>query len=127
MSSQPDSSHRIVVGTDGSPASVQAVQSQARQADLTGATLEVLTTWEWPTSFGWALPFPADYDPAAEARKLVEGVISKVRAAHPGLRIRATVAEGHPAPVLVQASDGADLLVVGSRGAASSPGCSSGR
>jgi hypothetical protein len=30
--------------------------------------------------------------------------------------IRPIVAEGHPAPRLVQVSDGADLLVVGSRG-----------
>jgi nucleotide-binding universal stress UspA family protein len=42
--------------------------------------------------------------------------VAPVRAAHPGLTIEETVAEGHAAPVLVEASKGADLLVVGSRG-----------
>jgi nucleotide-binding universal stress UspA family protein len=34
----------------------------------------------------------------------------------PPVTVRATVAEGHPADVLVRAARGADLLVVGSRG-----------
>ena len=34
----------------------------------------------------------------------------------PDIEVRQVVAEGHPAPILVKASEKADLLVVGSRG-----------
>ncbi len=116
MSSQPDSSHRIVVGTDGSPASTKAVEWAARQAELTGADLEVLMTWEWPTSYGWSLPVPSGYDPAHEAGQSLDKTLEPLRKAHPALTFKPTVLEGHPAPLLVKASQGADLLVVGSRG-----------
>ena len=49
---------RIVVGIDGSPSSLDALSWAARQADLTGSTLEVVMTWEWPSSYGWAVPGP---------------------------------------------------------------------
>jgi nucleotide-binding universal stress UspA family protein len=108
--------HRIVVGIDGSPSSVAALQWAARQADLTGSNLEAITTWEWPTSFGSPLPFPSDYDPEEDARTMLKGVIGQVMGEHPGISVQATIVEGRPAMVLVEASERADLLVVGSRG-----------
>ena len=39
-----------------------------------------------------------------------------LRAEHPGLVVDPRIVEGHPAPVLVETSKDADLLVVGSRG-----------
>ena len=39
---------RIVVGVDGSEPSVRALQWAARQAEWSGATLEVLTAWTFP-------------------------------------------------------------------------------
>ena len=71
MTTQSDTGHRIVVGVDGSEASVAAVAWAARQAELTGAVLEVVMTWEWPTSYGWSLPIPTGYDPAVESEKLL--------------------------------------------------------
>lgn len=106
---------RIVVGVDGSPASLAALEWAAQQATLTGAPLEVVTTWEWPQSFGWALPLP-DYNPAEDAGRMLDEATQKVRTAHPGLEVRTSVVGGHPAPTLVDASNGASLLVVGSRG-----------
>ena len=47
---------------------------------------------------------------------MLNDVLKPVRAAHPGISIDPSVIEGHPAPLLVKASSGADLLVVGSRG-----------
>ncbi len=116
MTTQPDTGHRIVVGVDGSEASVAAVAWAARQAELTGAVLEVVMTWEWPTSYGWSLPIPTGYDPAAESEKLLARILEPVRREHPGITLQPTILEGHPAPRLVEASTGADLLVVGSRG-----------
>lgn len=107
---------RIVVGVDGSSSSLEALSWAARLADLTDSVLEVVTTWEWPASYGWAVPVPADFDPEADVQRMLESAVAHVRAAYPGLRIDPRVVSGHPAPVLVEASKGADLLVVGSRG-----------
>jgi nucleotide-binding universal stress UspA family protein len=107
---------RVVVGLDGSPASLDALDWAARQADLTGSSLEVVMTWRWPSSYGWAVPVPDDFDPEEDVRAALESSIARVRAAYPDLAIDPRVVSGHPAPVLVEASKGADLLVVGSRG-----------
>jgi nucleotide-binding universal stress UspA family protein len=104
------------VGIDGSDASLDALAWAARQAELTGGTLLVLATWEWPASLGWAVPIPDNFNPASAAASGVEEAVARVRAEHPSLTIETLVAEGHPAPVLVDASRDADLLVVGSRG-----------
>jgi len=109
-------SGRIVVGIDGSSPSLDALDWAARQADLTGSSLEVVMTWMWPSSYGWAVPVPTDFDPEEDVRRSLEAALERVRARHPDLRVDPRVVSGHPAPVLVDASKGADLLVVGSRG-----------
>jgi nucleotide-binding universal stress UspA family protein len=73
-------------------------------------------TWDWPASYGWALPYPSDYDPAESTRAAAVEAASGLRANYPNIEISTRVEEGHPAPVLVEASKGASLLVVGSRG-----------
>jgi nucleotide-binding universal stress UspA family protein len=107
---------RIVVGIDGSPPSLDALSWAARQAGLTGASLEVVMCWEWPSSLGWAVPVPDDFDPEADIHRTLETALAPVRAAHPGVDIEGRVVHGHPAPILVETSKGAALLVVGSRG-----------
>jgi nucleotide-binding universal stress UspA family protein len=107
---------RIVVGFDGSPSSLDALTWAARQAERTSARLEVLMAWEWPSSYGWAVPVPEDFDPENDIRATLETALTPPRTSHPGVVIDARVERGHPAPILVEASKGADLLVVGSRG-----------
>ena len=107
---------RIVVGIDGSPASLEALAWAATQAERMGATLDAVTAWQWPTGYGWPLPFPEGFDPAADAERALETALAPVRDAHPVLELRSHVVEGHPAEVLVDASRGATLLVVGNRG-----------
>jgi nucleotide-binding universal stress UspA family protein len=117
MTSEPQTGPgRIVVGVDGSASSLDALAWAARQAALTSAGLEVVMTWEWPDSYGWAVPVPDDFDPESTVRRTLEDALAPVRAASPGLPIEEKVVNGHPAPVLVEASKDADLLVVGSRG-----------
>jgi nucleotide-binding universal stress UspA family protein len=105
-----------VVGVDGSPSSLKALEWAAGQAELTDATLEVVSTWEWPVSYGWAFTFPPDYDVATNAQKAIDPIIEDLRVSHPKLSLSSKVVQGHPAPALVEESAGADLLVVGSRG-----------
>ena len=112
---QPKGGHRIVVGVDGSPSSIAATEWAADQAELTGASLEVIMTWEWPYGFGLS-PIPSNWDPAHDSETVLDEALKPVREAHPSVTIQTSVLEGHPAPALVQASEGADLLVVGSRG-----------
>ena len=107
---------RIVVGIDGSPSSLDALAWAARQADLTGSRLEIVMTWELPSSYGWAVPVPTDFNPEEDVRKALESAVEQVRTEHPDLTVDPRVVSGHPAPILVEASKGADLLVVGSRG-----------
>lgn len=106
----------IVVGYDGSDSAAAALRWAIAQAELAGADVEAVSTWEWPASFGWAGPIPAGYDPEADARRLLDEAVARAVAEHPGVTVRTTVTEGHPAPVLIEASKGASLLVVGSRG-----------
>jgi nucleotide-binding universal stress UspA family protein len=113
---QESSIHRIVVGIDGSPSSTAVSDWAARQAELTGFVLEAVISWEWPLTYGGGVLLPNDYDPATDAHKMLDHALEAVRLAYPDITIRPVVVEGHPAPVLVEAAKGADLLVVGSRG-----------
>ncbi len=106
---------RIVVGVDGSECSLAALRWAAQQAHLTGLPLEVVLSYEW-IPFGLGFYLPDDYDPASNARKTLDDAIEKVRDAFDGVKFIPVVVEGHPAPALVEAARGADLLVVGSRG-----------
>ncbi|HEY5251626.1 MAG TPA: universal stress protein [Acidimicrobiales bacterium] len=116
MADEGGNQPRIVVGVDGSESSRQAMRWAAHQAELTGARLEVVITWELPTSFGWVPPYPSDFNPAEDAQTAADEEVSTALGAHPDVKVQTTVIEGHPAPTLVEASKGAALLVLGSRG-----------
>ena len=107
---------RIVVGVDGSAGAAHALRWAARQARYDGATLEAVTAWQYPAFFGWA-PVGADSaDFGSIAEKTLSDALNDVfGAAMAGLGA-GPVVEGYPAKILVHASEGADLLVVGSRG-----------
>jgi len=122
MTSASDSGRpRIVVGVDGSPSSISALTWAAHQAELTGARLDAVTAWQWPSKYQWVRT-PPDYDPAADTRASVDAIIDEVRSACPSVPIQSKVVEGHPARVLVEESQGAEMLVVGSRGHGEFPG-----
>jgi nucleotide-binding universal stress UspA family protein len=120
MSTAPITQPRIVVGVDGSPTSKAALRWAVHQAVLTGSTVDAVLAWEYPaaiTGFGWA-PVPVTDDAPLEtlADKTLAETISEVAGPDPAARINPVVANGYPAAVLLHAAEGADLLVVGSRG-----------
>jgi nucleotide-binding universal stress UspA family protein len=104
---------RIVVGVDGSPASLHALRFAHGQADLTGAELYAVTTWTYPLSFDDPVD-PTDWQANAEA--ILDTALTEAlpMSAVPGVRRHVT--EGHPAGVLLASVGEADMLVVGSRG-----------
>jgi len=106
----------IVAGVDGSESSLAALRWAMRQAELTGAPLEIVSAWEWPVSWGWQAPIPPGYDPADEARRQLDKAISAVLTPGDAIEARRTVIEGNPAPVLEALSKTADLIVIGSHG-----------
>lgn len=108
---------RIVVGVDGSDPSKDALLWASHQAELTGASVEAVITWEIsPNSYGVALPLPSDYDPAAIATQTLEETVRKVLGESGEAHVVARVVEGPPARSLLDVAKGADLLVLGSRG-----------
>jgi nucleotide-binding universal stress UspA family protein len=111
---------RIVVGVDGSPASVDAVRWAARQSDLTGAAVEAVISWDYPSTTGMEFG-SLDIDWADNARATLADAVH-VALGSGANTVTMTVTRGHPAEVLVAAARGADLLVVGSRGHLALPG-----
>jgi nucleotide-binding universal stress UspA family protein len=116
MPESHDAADLIVVGVDGSDASVDAARWAFEQARLTGHRLEVLTAWQWPLSWGTAMPFPTGYDPGADAQAMLDEIVDPLAESFPTVSVQRRAVEGHAAPVLIEASRHASLLVVASRG-----------
>lgn len=105
----------IVVGIDGSDPSKKALRWAARQAQLTGARLRAVMTWEIPNMAYWA-PLPEGLDLEKDARRALEATVDEVLGSDPGIVVTPVVVGGHPAPALLEQAADADLLVLGSRG-----------
>lgn len=113
--------HTIVVGIDGSEASVRALDFAAEEAVLRGAALRAVCVWEVPvTAYGdGMIPVvtPEMFDSYREhAQTIVDEAVARVAAARPDVPCTGEVVEGLPAGVLVEESENATLLVVGTRG-----------
>ena len=110
---------RIVVGVDGSENSVQALHFAIEEARIRGAELRAVSAWHVPPAVygaGWA-PASTDLD---EFRKLAEQSlresVEEAGSTEAGIEVTPVLREGHPVDVLIAESEGADLLVVGTRG-----------
>jgi nucleotide-binding universal stress UspA family protein len=105
----------IVVGVDGSQASKDALAWAAGQARLTSAELLAISAWRPPPTYGYPVNY-SDVDFESEARKKLEEIVNEVLGSEQTVPVVMRVAKGHPAQVLIDAAEGAGLLVVGSRG-----------
>jgi nucleotide-binding universal stress UspA family protein len=107
----------IIVGVDGSESSKQALRWALRYSDLTGTPATAVMTWQYPADYG-LVGFPPESElwrPDLDAARTLEATLTEVlgdrRAA-----FAAITPQGNPAHVLVELSETATLLVVGSRG-----------
>jgi nucleotide-binding universal stress UspA family protein len=111
---------RIVVGVDGSASSLAALRWAVHQAELTGGTVDAVVAWQMPatmTGFGFAPVAVADgSEMERTAERALDQAVTKVADPERGPAVRRLVVQGFPASVLLGASAGADLLVLGSRG-----------
>jgi len=121
----PASEHRtgsrIVAGVDGSPSSVSALRWAIRQAGLTGAAVDAVIAWHYPVVVGGGygvapMVTPGGFEFKENAEKILAGAIDAARDPGSAVPVHARAVEGNAARVLLDAADGADLLVVGSRG-----------
>lgn len=109
-------SRRVVVGVDGSAASLIALDIARMEAQGRGLPLEVVMAWErldQPRQ-----PEKPGFDPHF-SQEQADAHLAMVLAGHPATRKLPTTTQavcGHPAQVLLETGAGADLVVVGSRG-----------
>jgi nucleotide-binding universal stress UspA family protein len=110
---------RVVVGVDGSHGAAEALGFAFEQASFRGIGLTVVHAYRWPagTDPGDMLPIVFDHDDLRDdqQRALAESLASW-REKYPDVDVRLDTASGRAAGVLVDASTGATLLVVGARG-----------
>jgi nucleotide-binding universal stress UspA family protein len=106
----------VVVGVDGSEHSKRALAWGARYAALTGAPLTVMAVWHPPLNYGWTGPTAPDRDPEADTRQMLEREAGEVLGAERPASVSLEVVQGPPGKVLVEASQHASAVVVGSRG-----------
>jgi len=119
MTSESKTEH-VVVGVDGSPASAVALSWAVRYASGLGATIRAVLAWHYPAAAGQAPVGVAPKSVTSEVEhsrdEILEKAISDAIGADPGVPIEREITYGHPAQVLIDESEAADLLVVGSRG-----------
>lgn len=106
---------RIVVGVDGSPSSRQALEWAIRQAGLTGAVVDAVMAWQYPANYGWVMD-ERQADLGGMAAQTLDKAVAQARPVQPEVEVRTRVLEQNPARALLDTAEGADLLVVGSRG-----------
>lgn len=110
---------RIVVGIDGSAHSRLAAEFALDLAARTQREVVAVTMWHVEVVGGIVVTEPGSPEwesVEARYRDLVESTIKPAREAHPDVPVTVEVHRGRAAETLVEASKGADLLVVGSRG-----------
>ena len=106
----PGGDRPIVVGADGSPASVPALDFAAEHADATGAPLDVLTCT------GTDLEDVEGTELWASAERIARAAADRARSNRPGLDVTSRVEACSADAGLVRASPQAGLVVVGTRG-----------
>ena len=112
---EDDRSTLIVVGVDGSDASKEALRWAVDQAGCTGGQVEAVVAWNFPPYIGMAL-VTDEFDYRAQAKAVLESSISDALGSDRPAYLRISVVKGNAARVLIDASRGAALLVVGNRG-----------
>ena len=113
---------RIVVGVDGSDCSKEALVWAAKEAALRRAALEAVCAFHVPAGWlglgdGTVMTDPVAVDDLERyAEATLNECLEQLPAEERPAEVRTTTALGRPGDVLIEASDGADLLVVGCRG-----------
>ena len=113
----------IVVGTDGSETAAKAVDAAVELAQLSGATLEIVSAYEPVSSQRLreeARQAPEDLQWTINAREDVDATLREAEeeVEDTGVEVRTFAREGDPADAILDVAEerDADLIVVGNKG-----------
>jgi nucleotide-binding universal stress UspA family protein len=113
----PSHPTRIVVGYDGSPASLDALHWAAAEADRLHAPLRIVEAFDPVIAAG---PTKGNVVPLAVVHRARERTLhtlaERVRLQNSGLTVETRLHEARPAEALLEESEYARLVVLGSRG-----------
>ncbi len=109
----------VVVGTDGSEISMRAVDWAAREAELRGRPLRIVAVPLMPPRMSWyqhSGPATVADIIHEDTEQTLAAAAERAAATQPGLSVSTALLTGVPARALAENADGAEMLVVGSRG-----------
>jgi nucleotide-binding universal stress UspA family protein len=110
----------IIVGVDGSGHSQRALEWAAREAALRHVRLTVLTVHQAVAGFAGPVAYPGDQPATEHGRELAQAETDKALeaiGARQPTEVVVRAVNGLPAQELLSAAEGAEMLVIGSRGA----------
>ncbi|MFK0024770.1 universal stress protein [Streptomyces sp. NPDC090798] len=109
---------RVVLGVGEGPHSTAATRLAFEEAEIRKAALDAVRAWRCPAYESTDDPL-LEGEPARlheqRAAEILESALSKAAVEHPAVDLRRRTAEGSARRILLDASDDADLLVVGVR------------
>lgn len=110
----------VVVGTDGSPAGMPALETAFEQAEARGVSVTVVHAWadgDFSSVHGnqslqpWAWPAVRE-----EAENILDHGLKDLRQKYPQVRVRPVVTRDRPAHALLDHAQAAQMVVVGTHG-----------
>lgn len=114
---------RVVVGVDGSKPSLRALVAAFDEAARTGGSLDVVHAWEAHSATDPTLATDSSWSTyETNLEHILESAIRARRAEQPDVKVEYEVVRSEPVRALVDRTEGAALLVVGSRGSGGFPG-----
>lgn len=112
---------RLVVGVDGSDSSLSALRRGARMATALDGSLEAVIVWHFPGD-GFLYPPITEWSPEKDADTVVRTAADAVFGETWPTWFTVSTRQGAPAQVLIDESEGAEMLILGSRGHGGFPG-----
>ncbi|OFI38136.1 universal stress protein UspA [Arthrobacter sp. SW1] len=106
---------RIVVGVDGSEASIEALRQAQQLAASLGLRVEASAFWDYPQMYAGYVAMGIERFEEAAGNTLREAVEKAFGPELPD-NVVSRLVRGHPRSMLIEASKDADMIVVGRRG-----------
>jgi nucleotide-binding universal stress UspA family protein len=105
----------IVVGVDGSEASIEALRYAVSFAGPLEAKVVALACWDVPPVYGGYVAMGID-DFDVRAREILQDAVEQAVGPELPSTLETRLIQGHPRHALIEASRSADMLVLGRRG-----------
>jgi len=110
----------IVVGVDGSAGAQEAVRWALEEAGSRQSAVRLICAYRLMPGFyqapGMYADYPLDSDRIRQnAAKVISDALADAAQTAPGVQISGDTVDGSPGPALIEASEAASLLVLGSR------------